>query len=409
MAQTHESDVLHVSSTVLDVSVSLPGTFDTNEAVVTMSLFEPQNGETDASFERVTDSLVQYATKYRVELDPNKADRRFVLRVYVEASATPLKVAGMEENRSKFRAFYARWVDLSPSEPRFMSCEDDHDAENEDGEERVLQQPLTNMPSDLCSRYTMDGQVPVRKWYFDDQTGAERRYGEEFSRETIEAFIEDARNHVVRHSTVDVNLYAALQKYSLKDKRVLIFGSNGHPWIESVCLAHEAASCTTLARNQLHYNHSSLQTFTTAEFYNEDAVADNRQHYDVVFAVNTIASEGLGRAGDPLDPDGDLKVIQELRKLAMPSCTTKMNAATVFLAVPVGPDTLVWNAQRQYGPLRLPLLLQDWQLVDSFGFDQNDFTSPLKVSHLPLFVLQTPSSCDKKNAESSTSGQHTEL
>lgn len=101
----------------------------------------------------------------------------------------------------------------------------------------------------------------------------------------------------------------------------------------------------------------------------------------------------------PLDPDGDLKAMQELRKFAAPSCSDAKTAASVLLAVPVGPDTLVWNAQRQYGPLRLPLLLQNWQLLDSFGFSQNNFTAPFTVSHLSLFVLQPSASCAQAHTE----------
>ncbi|ETK82724.1 hypothetical protein L915_11961 [Phytophthora nicotianae] len=406
-----ESDALHVSSTVLDVSVSLPEGFSTNEALVTMSIFEPSSSNLDdAAFEMFIDSHLQYATKYRVELDPNKASDRFVLRVYVEVSAAHRNGTKVEQAGAKLRAFYARWVDLSPSEPRFLSCEKD-DTIYEYEDERVSPHPPTNMPQDLCSRYTMDGRMPVRKWYFDDQTGVERSYGEEFSRETIDSLVEDARRKVTGYSSADTFLYSALEKYPLKDKRVLIVGSNGRPWIESLCLVQEATSCTTVARNRLRYNHPKLQTFTTAEFIDDIAAAER---FDVILAVKSIASEGLGRAGDPLDPDRDLKVMQELHKLAAPSCKRSTEqgdlkkSVTVFLAVPVGPDTLVWNAQRQYGPLRLPLLLQDWQLLDSYGFSQDDFTAPFTVSHSPLFVLQSTASCDQ-DTRSTAAEEHTEL
>lgn len=159
-------------STVLDMSVAFPKGFSTDEAVVTMSFFEPSGGSTsDADFALVVDSQLQYVKQYRVELDPNKAGDRFVLRVYVEASAVRVGGTEVEQGGAKLRAFYARWVDLSPSEPMFLSCEDQktEDSATEE-QERVSVHPPANMPPDLCSCYTMDGRVPVRKWYFDDQT-----------------------------------------------------------------------------------------------------------------------------------------------------------------------------------------------------------------------------------------------
>ncbi|RLN87141.1 hypothetical protein BBJ28_00013251 [Nothophytophthora sp. Chile5] len=425
--------VLRVSSSVLDVTVVLPDGVDTDDALVTMSLFEPSSsGEGDGtattpSFEMSVDSQLQYVRQYRVELDPSTAGERFVLRVYVEASASRQNGTEAEEGGARLRAFYVRWVDLSPSEPRFLVCEQQqeavHDAsdatdgdeeeEEEDEEARVAVHPPANMPPGLCRRYTMDGRVPVRKWYFDDQTDADRSYGEEYSLEIIETLVEDARKHMVGYSATDAFLHEALKKYPLAGKHVLVVGSRGLPWIESLCLSQEAASCTTVARNRLIYDHPKLQTFTTAEFEDANAGRGSGKRFDVVFAVTTLASEGLGRTGDLLDPDADLKAMRELRDLSTPLCAEGkkeiMETTTVFLSVPVGPDTLVWNAQRHYGPLRLPLLLQDWELLDSFGFQKSDFTAPFTVNHLPLFVLQPSSSCAQEPTDSNESEGHAEL
>lgn len=39
----------------------------------------------------------------------------------------------------------------------------------------------------------------------------------------------------------------------------------------------------------------------------------------------------------------------------------------LLLGVPLGMDCLVWNAHRIYGKLRLPLLLQNFKLIDVFS------------------------------------------
>jgi hypothetical protein len=62
----------------------------------------------------------------------------------------------------------------------------------------------------------------------------------------------------------------------------------------------------------------------------------------------------------------------------------------LLLTVPVGPDCLVWNALRRYGPLRLPLLLAGWEEVERVGWDQGRLTMPAdaRSSYEPLFVLR---------------------
>ena len=51
----------------------------------------------------------------------------------------------------------------------------------------------------------------------------------------------------------------------------------------------------------------------------------------------------------------------------------------MILSVPVGKDEIMWNAGRVYGEKRLPLLLQGWTLVDSFGLSA-------KVDYLVVIV-----------------------
>lgn len=57
-----------------------------------------------------------------------------------------------------------------------------------------------------------------------------------------------------------------------------------------------------------------------------------------------------GRYGDPLNPDADLEAMAKARSILKPG-------GLLFLTVPVGPDVLVFNLHRRYGPARLPLLL----------------------------------------------------
>jgi len=59
--------------------------------------------------------------------------------------------------------------------------------------------------------------------------------------------------------------------------------------------------------------------------------------------MHTIEHIGLGRYGDPLDPDGDIKAIRELQRV----CAVN---GDLLIVVPVGAKKILFNAHRIYNP-----------------------------------------------------------
>lgn len=57
--------------------------------------------------------------------------------------------------------------------------------------------------------------------------------------------------------------------------------------------------------------------------------------------MHVVEHVGLGRYGDPLDPDGDLKAIAELKRVLAPG-------GTLLFVVPVGRPRIMFNAHRIY-------------------------------------------------------------
>jgi SAM-dependent methyltransferase len=55
--------------------------------------------------------------------------------------------------------------------------------------------------------------------------------------------------------------------------------------------------------------------------------------------MHTVEHVGLGRYGDPIDPDGDLKAIRELKRVLAPG-------GNLLFVVPVGKPSVVFNAHR---------------------------------------------------------------
>lgn len=58
--------------------------------------------------------------------------------------------------------------------------------------------------------------------------------------------------------------------------------------------------------------------------------------------MHTVEHVGLGRYGDPLDPEGDRKAMAELQRVIAPG-------GSLLFVVPIGAPRIVFNAHRIYG------------------------------------------------------------
>ena len=79
--------------------------------------------------------------------------------------------------------------------------------------------------------------------------------------------------------------------------------------------------------------------------------------FDVIIAISVVCHVGVGRYGDQPDPDGDLKVMQHLKRWLKPD-------GILYLDVPYRPDGES-TAFRQYNADDLQRrVVQDWTVVD---------------------------------------------
>jgi hypothetical protein len=81
--------------------------------------------------------------------------------------------------------------------------------------------------------------------------------------------------------------------------------------------------------------------------------------------MHVIEHIGLGRYGDPLDPDGDLKAVRELVRVVAPG-------GNLLVATPVGRPRVVFNAHRVYDHEAFagyfaPLELVEFALIEEHG------------------------------------------
>jgi SAM-dependent methyltransferase len=74
---------------------------------------------------------------------------------------------------------------------------------------------------------------------------------------------------------------------------------------------------------------------------------------------------GLGRYGDPLDPDGTEKAIRELGRLLAPG-------GQLLFSMPIGKERVEFNAQRVWDPRKPPAMLPELKLVEFSAVGDDD-------------------------------------
>ncbi|KAL1524458.1 hypothetical protein AB1Y20_019352 [Prymnesium parvum] len=252
--------------------------------------------------------------------------------------------------------------------------------------------PPRQPPLHLVEAYTLNGTVPLEDFFVDDSgEGAGTFYSYDAS--AIEEELAQAKSLYRSAQPVPSHLpplgssrfaktqwlVRALAAMSLTASRVVVFGSID-PFEECLCLAAGAAHVTTVDYNRLSFEHPSLSTMTLDEL---SGSPPGSLQFDVALSLSSFDHDGLGRYGDRLHPMGDLLAMRTAWRVLRPG-------GRLLLSVPVGPDVLVWNLHRRYGPKRLPWLLRGWEEVTRFGWEESRLNEPASYLHSyePLFLLR---------------------
>jgi hypothetical protein len=256
----------------------------------------------------------------------------------------------------------------------------------------VHAEPPREIPHNLFDEFTLNKQIPVFSMYIDG-TSPETEYQIDlpdnikasfYSKEIIETNINMIKNKQTNYyGSTDTWLYKTFEKYPILGKDVAIIGSVA-PWYESMILAY-GGNPTTIEYNKIMTDDPRLNILTVDEFN------QNPKKFDIVLSISSIEHDGLGRYGDPINPNGDLEFMTMAKQKLL------KDNGHMILAMPVGKDCLYWNAHRVYGLLRLPLLLQGWEVVDTFGFEETEllFGELGNYGYQPIFYLSPNTECNK--------------
>jgi len=245
----------------------------------------------------------------------------------------------------------------------------------------------------MWDAYTLGGKIAVGNYYIQENVDivhdpvtkgltTERRSGSAASEGHIvwtheilakyEALVRGRQE--AYYGAVDTRLYAVLDRHPIKGKSVVIMGSL-EPMYEVVASVFGASKVTTVEYGSRLVEDPRFEVITPAQ------LLSSGRTFDVAFSISSFEHDGLGRYGDPLDPQGDLKAMAYLRDRVLKP------GGVLFLAMPTGQDIIEFNAHRIYGKHRFPVLTEGWTLVDSENFSESLWVSGGGQMMQPVYYL----------------------
>ena len=239
------------------------------------------------------------------------------------------------------------------------------------------------IPDELKNGFTMNGKIPVLKWYFEPGSNSTLY---KWSNDSVNKYVDrftptNIKNNNEGVSTygheVCVNLLKSFEDFNIVNKKIAVIGSET-PWIEAI-LINMNNNVTTIEYNLPEYNFEKLKCRDYFNYFEK-----NREKFEVIVTFSSIEHSGLGRYGDPLDPEGDIKTMDCIYK-------NLNNDGLVIWGAPVGSDNLTWNAHRVYGKIRLPLIFNKFQELKWYGREKEQLFNMLVGKHnyyQPVVVLK---------------------
>lgn len=250
---------------------------------------------------------------------------------------------------------------------------------------------------DLQNSFTRNGDYSIWLYWFDPAKYPPKqkvwtlKYVSNYVRHFISKKINDTANdrtYPYREKIQSLEPYkgaskrilAALDEFKIYNKNVAVVGTET-PWIEAIAL-NLNNKVTTVEYNvpildqELQLAYPDLKVEEYFEFEKK-----YEKRFDCIISFSSIEHSGLGRYGEPLDPDGDIKTMTAIRN------NLKDDGVVVFGA-PIGLDAVFWNAARVYGNKRLPLLFAGFKQVGYFFNEKIE--NIINVKSMPRHRLKQP-------------------
>lgn len=237
------------------------------------------------------------------------------------------------------------------------------------------------IPPNLYDAYTMNQTIPVYDWFLDGRQHSDHIWTRPYVNSFLAHFTPQNILSGPIHETYDHASWLHVMAIDhhlmhVRHDTVAVIGSES-PWVEAILLNMGCRHVTTVDYQKIVCEDPRITTVSCDQF------SKGSKEYDAIFSYSSIEHSGLGRYGDELDPEADLKEMDLIYQLLK-------DDGLVFLGIPVGKDGISWNAHRIYGRKRLQLMFRQFRELDWIGTPREylDHCEPANNGPQPIIVLK---------------------
>lgn len=216
--------------------------------------------------------------------------------------------------------------------------------------------PYYKIPEELKIKYSMNNEFKIIYEPTDDSVKNEVIWKKsEIDNYRQNLTLENIKNNqegwTPYGNKTSLDIINSIIDNNVINKNVAVIGSQ-NPWIEAILLNYNN-KVTTIEYNLPKCNYDNLKIKNYFEFELEN------NNFDVIITFSSVEHSGLGRYGDPLNPDGDIETMNSIYN------NLKKDGLLIWGAPVCEKDGLVWNKHRIYGPKRLLLLFKKFKYISS--------------------------------------------
>jgi len=248
--------------------------------------------------------------------------------------------------------------------------------------------PPIKIPKWLLDDYSYHGKVEINNGeYYYDNTVSKNHHN--FTKVVIDICNDQMDRDVFegpygKYDADKINRF--IKDYmNVKDQHVLVIGSET-PWIEVMALRNGARHVTTVDYVKMISEDPRLSILHANDFnsmfLNNELKELDGGPIDAIISYSSIEHSGLGRYGDSLNPWGDLIA------MARAWCVLKPGGKAL-IGFPMGPgkDQILFNGNKNYGPVMLPHIFANWKQIHS-ELDYKKFYPPCPWCYQELFLVE---------------------
>ena len=237
--------------------------------------------------------------------------------------------------------------------------------------ESLLFRPaLSRPPANMLAEFTMNGKMPITKWWYINEVYSDAEGNKSKSSNKTEKI------RYLSNGTINKYRFRIQHKMPLgyRDKilnemmncfgwaffnRSMVVIGTQNPWIESIGIEIGARKVVTLDYTRANYEDQRMKWYHVNDYLDDSIEKKKIEEFDAAVSFSSIEHTGLGRYGDPLNPNGDIEAVRQIHCMLKPG-------GIFFLGLPTSKDGssyIEFNAHRLYGKARLDVLFNGWKLL----------------------------------------------